>query len=246
MWVGRAQGGAVAGGEPLVFVAATGVPVRDSSSRCGQLEASFTTTRRMLRNTSHATLINRLRQVHGWPSPSGSSRRRRLKKSLRLGSGNTSSSNASAGGGTRSPTIAESVISTPSVAVASASSARRYANTAGRNWPGTGVRSTGPCTIRVACWTNPVVLASSASLREWFATSRGFVPLNRPCCGSRFRRAGTIGHHRPAVRRTSRRTGGPAHRAAATGREWSPRSRSATARAGWPDRDRPASDRRRA
>lgn len=52
--------------------------MRKRSSRCGQLAESRTQTRRELVRISAATLISRLRQVQGWPSPSGSCWRRRL------------------------------------------------------------------------------------------------------------------------------------------------------------------------
>src|SRR5262249_46518411 len=49
-----------------------------TSNRCGQLEDSRTTIRRVLTTTSAATLSSRVRQVQGCPSPSGSRCRQTL------------------------------------------------------------------------------------------------------------------------------------------------------------------------
>jgi hypothetical protein len=94
----RFRNGVSAGDQPLALFAATNPATRSFLCNYGRFEASSTTTRRALTNTSQVSLINRRRHVHGWPYPSGSSRRRRLKKSLRLGY-----AKASAGSGSTIP-----------------------------------------------------------------------------------------------------------------------------------------------
>jgi hypothetical protein len=72
-WVSRRGWGRESEGD------GAGAHTRRYQSRCGQVDQSRITIRRVRMRTSAATLMSRVRQVQGWPSPNGS-RRRRCRK----------------------------------------------------------------------------------------------------------------------------------------------------------------------